>query len=160
MKNDLIRILHENARLSNKEIAERLGTSEKKVVGMIAELEKQSVIKGYQAIIDEAILPESAVKAVIEVKVKPEREGGFDRIARRLSRFPEVFSLSLVSGSYDLELEVQGKTLQDVAAFVSNKLATTEGVISTNTSFILKKYKVSGRNLDNGDDYERLKVTP
>lgn len=160
MKKDIIRFLHENARLSNSEIAERLGKDEKTVENTIKALEKDGTIRGYQAIIDESILPESSVKAIIEVKVRPEREGGFDKIARRLSRFPEVFSLCLMSGGYDLQIEVQGNSLQEVANFVSNKLATTEGVISTNTSFILKKYKVSGKLLGNGDEYERLKVAP
>ncbi len=160
MKEDIIRLLHENARLSDAEIAERIGKSEKEVAKAIKALENEGTIIGYHAVIDDSILPETAVKALIEVKVRPEREGGFDKIAKRLSRFPEVYSLSLVSGSYDLQLEVQGKTLQDVASFVSSKLATTDGVISTNTGFILKKYKISGKMLENGDDYEKLKVSP
>lgn len=161
MKNDILRLLRENARLSASEIAERLGKNEKEVSHIIKSLEKDNIIKGYQAIFDESILPESSVHAIIEVKVRPEREGGFDRIARRLSKFPEVSSLYLVSGGYDLELEVRGATLQEVAAFVSNKLATIDGVISTTTHFLLKKYKESGKLLDgDGEQYERLKVSP
>ena len=89
-----------------------------------------------------------------------DREGGFNNIAKRVSRFPEVISLYLVSGGYDLQLEVQGDTLNDVATFVSSKLSTIDGVISTATHFLLKKYKESGRILHDEDEYERLKITP
>ena len=160
MEKDIIRILRENARLSAKEIAVRIGKEEKEVADTIKSLEEDGSIKGYQAIIVESILPELTVKAIIQVKVRPEREGGFDRIAKRLCRFPEVSSLYLVSGGYDLGLEVDGKTLQEVATFVSSKLATIDGIISTETHFLLKKYKVAGRILEDDDNYERLKVSP
>jgi len=160
MKKDIIRILRENARLSDKAIAARMGKKEKQVSDIIRGLEKDGTIKGYQAIIEESVLPELAVKAIIQVKVRPEREGGFDRIAKRLCKFPEVASLYLVSGGYDLGLEVDGKTLQEVATFVSSKLATIEGIISTETHFLLKKYKVAGRILEEDEKYERLKVSP
>lgn len=160
MKENIIRIMKENARISAFEIAENLGIEVSTVEKEIKTLEKDGVIKGYQAIVDDSALPESAVKAIIEVKIRPEREGGFDRIARRLSKFPEVTSLNLVSGSFDLELEVQGASLQEVANFVSSKLAPTDGVVSTNTCFLLKRYKVSGKILDNGEEYEKLKVSP
>jgi DNA-binding Lrp family transcriptional regulator len=94
------------------------------------------------------------------VKVRPERDGGFNNIAKRLSKFPEIVSLYLVSGGYDLQLEVKGDTLQNVAEFVSRKLATIDGVISTATHFLLKKYKESGKILHDEDEYERLKITP
>ncbi len=160
MKKELIRILRENARLSDKAISVRLGKKEKDIADTIRNLEKDGTIKGYQAIIDESVLPELAVKAIIQVKVRPEREGGFDRIAKRLCKFPEVASLYLMSGGYDLGLEVDGKTLQEVATFVSSKLSTIEGVISTETHFLLKKYKVAGRILEEDEKYERLKVSP
>jgi len=160
MKKNIIRILRENARLSDKAIAARVGKSEKLVSDTIKGLEKDGTIKGYQAIIDESVLPELAVKAIIQVKVRPEREGGFDRIAKRLSKFPEVSSLYLMSGGYDLGLEVDGRTLQEVATFVSSKLASIDGIISTETHFLLKKYKVSGRILEEDEKYEKLKVAP
>ncbi|HBC87481.1 MAG TPA: AsnC family transcriptional regulator [Lentisphaeria bacterium] len=160
MKKDIIRILRENARLSDKAIAARLGKKEKLVSDTIKSLEKDGTIKGYQAIIDESVLPELAVKAIIQVKVRPEREGGFDKIAKRLCKFPEVSSLSLMSGGYDLGLEVDGKTLQEVATFVSSKLAPIDGIISTETHFLLKKYKVSGKTMENDETFERLKVSP
>ena len=107
------------------------------------------------------MLPENAVKAIIEVKIKPERNGGFDRIAKRISKFSKVESLYLMSsGLFDLMIEVRGETLNDVAEFVSSKLAPMEGVVSTSTHFILKKYKESGKMFENEEEHERLKVTP
>ncbi len=159
-ESDIIDILRESGALPEEKIAERLGRSEKDVSAALSELKKRGIIRGERVVFDESKIDGREVKAIIEVKVRPEREGGFDRIAQRLSRFPEVSSLYLVSGGYDLELEVAGKTLQDVAGFVSSKLATIEGVISTSTHFILKKYKESGMLLEEFDDYEKLKISP
>ena len=160
-KQDILRILREDARLSNEEIAQRLGLAEKTVASTIKKLEKDGVIVGFRALFDDSLLPENAVKAIIEVKIKPERNGGFDRIAKRISKFSKVESLSLMSsGMFDLMLEIKGETLNDVAEFVSSKLAPMEGVVSTSTHFILKKYKVSGKLLQNEEDNERFKVTP
>ncbi|MBN1865439.1 MAG: Lrp/AsnC family transcriptional regulator [Victivallales bacterium] len=160
MKEKILRLLRENARLSDEDIAERLGTTPAKVKKTVAELEKSGLVKGYQALIDDSMLPESKVKAIISVNVRPEREGGFDKIARRLARFPQVTSLYLVSGSYDLEIEIQGETLQEIAGFVSSKLSSMDGVNSTVTHFILKKYKESGRFMEDDDEYKRLKISP
>ena len=160
MQNEILRMLSENAKLTPAQIAERLNKKEKEVASLIKRLEDDNVIKGYRAIVDESVFSSSCVKAIIEVKVRPERDGGFNNIAKRLSKFPEVSSLYLVSGGFDLLIEVQGGTLQEVANFVSSKLSTIEGVISTSTHFLLKKYKESGKILHNEDEYERLKVTP
>ena len=160
MKNDILRLLKKNARQSSEEIAEQVGSDVETVKKIIDELESDNVIRGYQAVIDESLLPESQVKAIIEVHIQPQREGGFDNIARRLANFSEVHSLYLVSGGYDLQLEIQGESLQEVAGFVSKKLATIEGVTSTATHFLLKKYKEAGRIFEDGAEYERLKVTP
>lgn len=160
-KQEILRVLREDARLSNEDIAERLGITAKTVAATIKKLEKDGVIVGFRALFDDSKLPENAVKAIIEVKIKPERNGGFDRIAKRISKFSKVESLSLMSsGMFDLMLEIKGETLNDVAEFVSSKLAPMEGVISTSTHFILKKYKVSGKLLQNEDENERLKITP
>lgn len=160
MQSRILRLLSENARLTAKEIAERLNKEEKNIAKIIKQLENEHIIKGYRAIIDESALSSNLVKAIIEVKVRPEREGGFNNIAKRLSKFSEVTSLYLVSGGFDLLLEVQGGTLQEVADFVSSKLSTIDGVTSTSTHFLLKKYKESGKILTEEDEYERLKVTP
>lgn len=160
MQNEVLRMLNENARLTPGQIAERLNKSEKEVAALIKRLEEDNIIKGYRAIIDESVFSSNCVKAIIEVKVRPERDGGFNNIAKRVSKFSEVSSLYLVSGGFDLLIEVQGGTLQEVADFVSSKLSTIEGVISTSTHFLLKKYKESGKMLHNEEEYERLKVSP
>ena len=160
LKRDILRLLGENGRLTAEEIAERIDAAAAEVEKEIRILEKDNIIIGYQAIFNESELPENAVKAIIEVKVKPEREGGFDRIARRLSKFPQVTSLYLMSGGFDLMAEVRGATLNDVAMFVSSKLATIDGVLSTATHFLLKKYKESGKLYEEEETNERLQVTP
>jgi len=160
LKNELLRLLAGNARMSVDDIAARLDKDPKIIEKAIRELEETNEIIGYCALIDESVLPESAVKAIIEVKVRPEREGGFDRIARRLSKFPQVSSLYLMSGGFDLMVEVRGATLNDVAMFVSSKLSTIDGVLSTATHFLLKKYKEAGKLYEEEESNERLQVTP
>ena len=159
MEKKIIELLRENARLSSSELAERCGCGEAEVEKAIKSLEKQGIIRGYTAILDEsAIGGEERVKALIEVKVTPRREGGFDAVARRIAKYPEVTDVMLISGGYDLLLTVEGSSLAKVANFVSEKLATIDGVISTSTGFILKKYKESGRVMRNDEEYERLKI--
>ncbi|MBO5668298.1 MAG: Lrp/AsnC family transcriptional regulator [Lentisphaeria bacterium] len=159
MKEKLISLLRSNARLSNAELAVELNVSETEINSAISEMEKDGVIRGYAAIVtDQAPGSETRVKALIEVKVTPSRDGGFDRVARRIAKFPEVTDLFLLSGNYDLLLTVEGNSLQQVASFVSDKLATIDGVISTATAFQLKKYKESGMIMQSDEEYERLKI--
>ena len=159
MKEQILSFLRSNARMSVSDIAVRLNAAEVDVASAIAEMEKSGLIRGYTAILsDEAPGAEKRVKALIEVKVTPNRDGGFDRVARRIAKFPEVTDLCLLSGSYDLQLTVEGDSLQQVANFVAAKLATIDGVISTSTGFQLKKYKESGIIMQGDDEYERLKV--
>ena len=160
MNHKILALLRENARMGIQEIALRSGLPEAEAEQEIRELEKSGVIRGYTAILNESELDDNKVKALIEVKVTPRREGGFDQVARRIARFPEVTDLYLVSGSFDLLLTVEGDSLQEVASFVSAKLSTIEGVLSTSTSFLLKKYKESGRIMQNDEEYERLKICP
>ena len=160
IRREILRILGEDGRLTSSQIAERLAVDVQEVAETVSELEKKNVIIGYSAIFNESELPESKVKAVIEVKVRPEREGGFDKIARRLSRFPQVSSLYLMSGGFDLLLEIKGATLQEVAEFVSSKLASMDGVLSTSTHFLLKKYKEAGIQFAKEEKHERLKIVP
>jgi DNA-binding Lrp family transcriptional regulator len=159
-RNEILRLLGENGRISLKEISARLNRAEEDVASAIKALEDDGIIIGYRAVYDESKLPENAVKAIIEVKTRPQREGGFDHIAKRISKFPEVSSVYLVSGGFDLLLEIKGENLNAVAQFVSSKLATMEGVISTATHFLLKKYKESGKLMQEEEEHERLKVTP
>ena len=160
IRREILRILGEDGRLSAADIAERLAVSTQEAAAAVAELEKNNIIIGYSAIFNESELPESKVKAIIEVKVRPEREGGFDKIARRLSKFPQVSSLYLMSGGFDLMLEIKGSTLQEVAEFVSSKLAAMDGVLSTSTHFLLKKYKEAGKLMEEEEYSERLKIVP
>ncbi len=162
MEEKIIALLSENARMGMDELAARAGTTEKNAAKIIAGLEKRGVICGYTAILNEDELAKSdrIVKALIEVKITPRRDGGFDSVARRIARFPEVTDVLLISGGFDLLLTVEGRSLQEVASFVAAKLSTIDGVISCNTGFMLKKYKESGRIMQCDEDYERLKVTP
>lgn len=160
LKKQLLRLLAQDARMAVEDIAERLDVTPDVVTSAMKELEDANEIVGYCALIDESVLPEAAVKAIIEVKIRPERDGGFDRIARRLSKFPQVSSLYLMSGGFDLMVEVRGETLNDVAMFVSSKLATIDGVLSTATHFLLKKYKEAGKLYQEEESNERLQITP
>lgn len=157
---ELLKILETNALESRETIAQMLGISAAEVKARIADYEKRGVIRGYQAILNEDELELEKVIAVIEVKVSPQREGGFDTIAQRISRFPEVSSAYLMSGAYDLLLFVQGRTLREVAAFVSERLSPLEGVLSTSTHFMLKTYKRFGVLMHEDSSDERLSVSP
>jgi len=159
MMDELLKLLRKNALESPKNLAKLLKIPEGQVKERIAKYEKEGVIRGYQAIVDEDRLDLNRVRAVIEVKITPEREGGFDRIASRLGKFPEVDSLFLMSGAYDLLVFVKGKNLKDVALFVSEKLATIQGVISTATHFMLKTYKDQGVLMHSDHQDERIKIS-
>ena len=156
----ILSALAKDAKTTAADLAEQLGATEQEVAAEIAELENRNIIRGYHAIINEDNLHDKPVKAIIQVRVRPEREGGFDRIARRLSKVPQVTALYLMSGGYDLMLEVRGADLNEVADFVSSKLATIDGVLSTGTHFLLKKYKESGTLLLEEEHDERLKIVP
>ena len=157
---ELLRILQTNALESREDIARMLGVPAAEVSQRIADYEKRGVIRGYQAILNEDQLDLEKVTAVIEVKVTPQRQGGFDTIAERIGRFPEVSSAYLMSGTYDLLLFVEGRTLREVAAFVSERLSPLEGVLSTSTHFMLKTYKRFGVLMHQPSSDERLTVTP
>jgi DNA-binding Lrp family transcriptional regulator len=157
---ELLKILQTNALESRETIARMLGVSPDEVRARIADYEKRGVIRGYQAILNEDQLELDKVTAVIEVKVTPQREGGFDTIAQRISRFPEVRSAYLMSGTYDLLLFVEGRSLREVAAFVSERLSPLEGVLSTSTHFMLKTYKRFGVLMHQETTDERLSVSP
>lgn len=158
--NELLKILGSNALESRDNIARLLDLPVAEVNARIADYEKRGVIRGYQAILDEDKLDLDTVTAVIEVKVTPQREGGFNTIADRISRFPEVRSAYLMSGTYDLLLFVEGKNLRQVASFVSEHLSPLEGVLSTSTHFMLKTYKRFGVLMHQEPQDERLSVAP
>ena len=141
----LIRLLKDDARYTAKELAAMLGESEETVSREIAALENEGVIVKYTAITNSEKITADLVEALIEVRVTPKRLKGFDAIAEEIDRFEDVRSLYLMSGGYDIAVFVEGKTLTDVARFVSEKLSALEGVLSTATHFILKKYKIEGQ---------------
>ena len=157
---ELLRLLKENALEPPENLARLLDLPVEDVRHRIREYEKRGVIRGYQAIVNEDQLDLERVKAFIEVKVTPEREGGFDRVARRISRFSEVQAAYLTSGAFDLLLLVVGRDLRAVAAFVSEKLSTMQGVTATATHFMLKAYKEHNLVMEPEDEHERLKVSP
>lgn len=159
LKKEIVALLRRNARMPEKEIADRLNSTAEKIAALIKDLEKERVLMGYAAIVSQEA-DNGEVRAIIEVGVQPERDTGFDTIAERLGKFPEVHSVYLVSGHYDLRLEVVGQSMQDVASFVSSKLASQQGVKSTATYFLLKKYKESGVQISKDEHYERLKIVP
>lgn len=140
----ILDILKEDSRVSTKDIAIMLGISEEEVKIKIKELEEKNIIVKYTTVINEDKLDKNKVKAFIEARVVPEREMGFDKIAERIYNFPQVSSLYLISGGFDLLIEVEGESLQDVAMFVSERLSTLEYVNSISTHFLLKKYKENG----------------
>jgi DNA-binding Lrp family transcriptional regulator len=157
---ELLQLLKRNALESPASLATQLGIREDDVKKRITEYEASGVIRGYQALVNEDRLDLARVRAVIEVRISPEREGGFNRIAERIGKFPEVESMFLMSGAYDLLLFVAGSGLKDVALFVSEKLATIDGVLSTATHFMLKTYKDQGVLMEEQASEERLKVSP
>lgn len=156
----LLKLLEEHALRSAAELAKMLDLKPAEVQRRIDKYEKDKIILGYKAVINDDKVDTDLVKAVIEVKIVPEREGGFDRIASRIAKFEEVTSLFLMSGGYDLLIFVEGHSLRQVAQFVSEKLATLQGVTSTATHFMLKTYKEQGVRMDSGEEPERLKVSP
>lgn len=156
----LLKLLRENARLTVPQMARMLGVPEAEVTARIQAFEAEQVILGYRAVLNEEKLGLEAVRAVIEVRITPEREGGFNRVAERIAKYAEVRSCFLMSGAYDLLVEVEGASLREVASFVSEKLATIQGVLSTATHFMLKPYKEQGILMQLERNDERLAVTP
>ena len=158
----LIELIKSNARMSAEDLGKVLGMTKEQVAARLEALERDGTILGYQAIVNLEKTGDrnGFVEAVIEVKITPERDGGFDRLASRIAKFEEVQSCYLMSGGYDLLVIVQGSTLQSVARFIAEKLSTIKGVISTATHFRLKAYKENGVLLQREEEPQRLPVAP
>jgi DNA-binding Lrp family transcriptional regulator len=156
----LLKLLRDNAARKPADLAAMLNVPESEVVARIRQFESDHVVLGYHALLNEEKLGMDTVRAAIEVKITPERGGGFDRLAERIAKYSEVQSCYLMSGGYDLLVVVQGSNLREVATFVSEKLATIQGVISTATHFILKPYKEQGVLMQVDVNEERLAVAP
>ena len=151
----LLRLLSENSDYSPAELALMLDETEENIIDRIRSYEKQGIIKGHRAIVDFENVEDSGVTAYIELKVTPLKEKGFDEVAEKIMGFYEVASVYLMAGTYDLALIVKGDTIQDVSSFVSRKLSALDGILSTATHFILKRYKDDGVILTDIPDDER-----
>ena len=160
MRTTILKYIEKNSRVDLGELAVLLGTDEVTVANEIAQMEKEKIICGYHTLIDWDKVGMEKVTALIEVKVTPQRNQGFDRIAERIYNYPEVTAVYLISGGYDLLVTLDGKTLKEVSQFVSEKLSPVEAVISTATHFILKKYKDHVTILVKKAESERMLVTP
>jgi len=156
----LLKLLHDNAALKPAQLAALLNLTEVEVAAKIKAYERDRVILGYRTVLNEEKLGVDVVRAVIEVKITPERGGGFDRLAARIAKYDEVHSCYLMSGTYDLLVIVEGNTLREVATFVSEKLATIQGILSTATHFMLKPYKEQGMLMTHERHEGRLAVSP
>ena len=141
LRMEILKDIEKNSRVDLGELAVMLGVNETDVANEMAEMEKEKIICGYHTLIDWDKAGVEMVTALIEVRVTPQRDRGFDRIAERIYNYPEVYSVYLISGSYDLLVTIEGKTLKEVSRFVSEKLSPIDEVLSTATHFILKKYK-------------------
>jgi DNA-binding Lrp family transcriptional regulator len=156
----LLKLLQENAALQPAQLARMLNLPETEIAAKIKAYEEGEVILGYRAVLNEEKIGRDIVRAVIEVKITPERGGGFDRLAERIAKYAEVRSCYLMSGGFDLLVVVEGNSLREVASFVSEKLATIQGVISTATHFMLKVYKEQGLLICPEANEERLAISP
>ena len=160
MREELLSIIERNSRIDLKELAVILGVEEIDVVNELSALEKEGIICGYHALIDWDKTSLEKVTALIEVRVTPQRGQGFDKIAERIYKYPEVRTVYLISGGYDLLVTLEEKSLKEISNFVSDKLSTLESVLSTATHFILKRYKDHGTILDKKHEDEREVITP
>ncbi|MDQ0087174.1 DNA-binding Lrp family transcriptional regulator [Paenibacillus anaericanus] len=160
LKLKVLDLLKEDARRDPSLLATLLGATTEEVTEVIKELEEDHVIVKYATVINSSKLDDEKVTALIEVQITPERGRGFEAIAERIYLFPQVMSVYLMSGAYDLLVEVEGRNLKEVASFVSDKLSPLESVLSTKTHFILKKYKQDGIIFEDPEEDRRLLISP
>jgi len=160
LKLDILELLEEDARRTHGLLATMLNVSEEEVREAVAELEQDHVIVKYATVVNESKVNDEKVTALIEVQITPERGRGFEGIAERIYLYPQVKALFLMSGAYDLLVEVEGLSLKEVASFVSDKLSPIESVLSTKTHFILKKYKQNGIIFEEHEEDRRLLISP
>ena len=158
--NTLLELLEQDCTQSPAQLAAQAGMTEAEAKDELRRLEEEGVILGYQAVIDWDRVKRENVTALIEVKVTPQRQMGFEKIAERLSLYSEVKAVYLMSGAFDFTVIIEGKIMRGVAQFVSEKLATIDSVISTATHFVLKKYKDHGTVLNDGPQDERMLINP
>lgn len=157
---EILELLESNAKISEGEIAIMLSMDPEEVSRKIREMENNKTILKYITLVNWEKLGEEKVSALIEVRMTPQRDVGFDAVAERISRFPEVRSVRLVSGTYDLAVNIEGRTMREVSNFVATKLSTIEGVVSTTTHFVLRTYKQDGVIVEDEEENRRLVVSP
>ncbi|MFI3212500.1 MAG: Lrp/AsnC family transcriptional regulator [Eubacteriales bacterium] len=160
MREKILTIIEKNSRIDLNELAIILGVDVETIINEMQKMEEEGVICGYHTLIDWEKTEIDKVSALIEVRVTPQRGQGFDNIAERIYKYPEVHAVYLISGGYDLLVTLEGRSLKEVSSFVSNKLSTLDSVLSTATHFILKKYKDHGTVLATKYVDEREKFTP
>jgi len=160
MREKILAIIEKNSRIDLKDLAALLGESEAAVANEIADMEKENIICGYHTMINWDNTGDEKVIALIEVKVTPQRGMGFDKIAERIYQYSEVNAVYLMSGAFDFTVIIEGKTMRQVAQFVSEKLSTMDSVLSTATHFVLKKYKDHGTIMYEKPGDERMMITP
>lgn len=160
MRDELLSVIEKNSRMDLKELAIMLGAEEIEVANELAALEAEGIICGFHTLINWEKTSIEKVNALIEVRVTPQRGKGFDHIAERIYKYPEVKAVYLISGGYDLLVTLEEKSLKEISRFVSEKLSTLDSVISTATHFILKKYKDHGTILSKTDEDQREVITP
>ena len=160
MREQILAIIEKNSRISVKELAVILGAEEIDVANELKALEEEGIICGYHTMIDWEKTDIEKVTALIEVRITPQRGQGFDKLAERIYKYPEVNSVYLISGGYDLLVSLEGKSLKQLSSFVSDKLSTLDGVLSTATHFVLKKYKDHGTILGKKYEDTREMITP
>ena len=160
MREQILAIIEKNSRISVKELAVILGAEEIDVANELKALEEEGIICGYHTMIDWEKTDIEKVTALIEVRITPQRGQVFDKLAERIYKYPEVNSVYLISGGYDLLVSLEGKSLKQVSSFVSDKLSTLDGVLSTATHFVLKKYKDHGTILGKKYEDTREMITP
>lgn len=159
MNRKILRLMENDARISTADIATVVGISESEVEEAIRSMEAEGIIRGYKTIIDRERIDENSVSATIELKVVPKAERGFEEVAERIALYPEVESVSLMSGGCDLSVVVTGKTFRDVSTFVAKELATIDSVTATATQFIMKRYKDHGVLLTDEETDEREAIS-
>ncbi|CBL16834.1 MULTISPECIES: Lrp/AsnC family transcriptional regulator [Ruminococcus] len=158
--NELLHLLKQNARLSNEELGAMLGITPAEVAAQIKKLEEDGIIKGYSVVLNDELANKDTVTAFIELKVTPKRDCGFEDLAKTVMMYDEVESVSLMSGAYDLAVTVTGSSLKVIALFVAQRLSTIDGVLSTATHFVLKRYKEKGIFIEQEPIDERGMVSP
>ena len=160
MREKILTFIEKNSRVDIKELAVLLGVDETMVLNELEQMEQEHIICGYHTLIDWDKTGVEKVSAMIEVRVTPQRDMGFDKVAERIYNYPEVNSVYLISGGFDLMVTLEGKTLRDISSFVTDKLSTLDSVLRTKTNFILKKYKDHGTVMVESPKDERMMMTP